>query len=119
LLKDFNHLFDEEPVYHRIPLNENVYQIDLNTREIAAPEFLSVAQDHNSEVIWFKVDRFYDDFDLYNCACLIQYTNALKEDCLSYSIPKVLDDNNHNELYIPWLIAGPATKAAGSVTFSF
>ena len=51
--------------YVRIPRDEPVYEIDLNTRTIKAPDFLSVEEDHNSEVIWFMVDRFYDNIDLY------------------------------------------------------
>ena len=118
LINDPNAL-NKEPVYYRIPLDETVYQIDLNKREIQAPEFLSVLEDHNAEVIWFKVDRFHDDFDLNGCSCWIQYKNALKEDYISFTIPKVIDDNDHNTLYIPWTIAGPVTKASGDVSFSF
>ena len=60
----------------RIPENEPIYEIDLNARSIAAPEFLSVEEDHNSEIIWFKTDRFFDNIDLYNGTCWIQYKNA-------------------------------------------
>ena len=62
----------------RVPKDEIVYKIDLNERKIYAPEFLSVEEDHNAEIIWFEADRFYDDFDLYSSTCLIQYINAKK-----------------------------------------
>lgn len=118
VVQDPNNLINE-PVYYRIPVDEPIYTIDLNTREIEAPEFLSVTDDHNAEVIWFKVERFFDDVDLYGTTCWIQYINALKEDYVTVTIPRVIEDNNHNTLYIPWPIHGPATKAAGNITFSF
>jgi len=105
--------------YVTIPKDEPIYKIDLNTRKIETPKFLSVLEDHNSEIIWFKVDRFYDDFDLYGSTCLIQYKNALKEEYVCVTIPKVIDDGNHDMLYIPWPVAGAATKAAGKIEFAF
>ena len=102
-----------------IPSDEKIYKIDLNTREVEAPEFLSVTEDHNSEVIWFKVDRFYDDFDLYGSSCWVQYKNAKGENFVILTIPKIVTDSNRNELYIPWPISSAVTAAAGNVTFSF
>lgn len=118
VIKDPNNLTDE-PVYYRIPADEPVYNIDLNTREIEAPAFFGVTEDHNAEVVWFKVDRFFDDVDLYDATCWIQYKNALKEDYVAVTIPRVIEDNSHNTLYIPWPIRGTVTKATGNVTFSF
>lgn len=105
--------------YVTIPKEEPIYKIDLNTRTIETPKFLSVLEDHNSEIIWFKVDRFYDDFDLYGSTCIVQYKNALKEEHFCVTIPQVINDNNHDVLYIPWPIAGAATKAAGKIEFAF
>lgn len=118
VIKDPNNLTNE-PIYYRIPYDEPVYEINLNTREIQSPEFLSVLEDHNAEVIWFKVDRFHDDVDLYGSTCWIQYKNAQKEEYISITIPKVIEEYNHDVLYIPWPIAGPATKTAGVIEFSF
>ena len=105
--------------YLTIPTDERIYKIDLNTREIETPEFLSVLEDHNSEILWFKVDRFYDNFDLFSATCWVQYRNALKEEYVSVVYPKVINDGNHDVLYIPWPINSPVTKAAGKVEFSF
>lgn len=105
--------------YITIPSDEPVYEINLDTREVQTPEFLSVLEDHNSEIIWFKVNRFHDDFDLYGSTCWIQYRNALKEEYVCVSIPKVIKESDHDMLYIPWPINSPVTKAAGNVEFSF
>lgn len=117
-INDPNNLTNE-PIYYRIPADEPVYKIDLEKREIEAPEFLSVLEDHNAEVIWFKVDRFFDDVDLYGTTCWIQYINALKEEYVAVTIPKVIEDNDHSVLYIPWPINNAVAKAAGNVNFSF
>ena len=106
VIQDPNNLINE-PVYYRIPANEPVYTIDLNTREIEAPEFFGVTEDHNAEVV------------LYDATCWIQYKNALKEDYVAVTIPRVIEDNSHNTLYIPWPIRSTVTKATGNVTFSF
>ena len=105
--------------YYRIPADEPVYEIDLNTRTVQAPEYLSVFEDHNAEVIWFKINRFYDNIDLFGATCWIQYKNALKEEYISVTLPKVIAESSHDVLYIPWPINNAVTKAAGDVTFSF
>ena len=43
-----------------LPSTERTYYIDLNKREIEAPEFLSVEHDHTAETLYFVVDRYYD-----------------------------------------------------------
>jgi hypothetical protein len=57
--------------YIQIPADEKIYKIDLNTKEIEAPSNLGSQGSHNSEIIWFVVDRFYDMRDLSTCACWI------------------------------------------------
>lgn len=59
-----------------LPSDENIYEINLNTREINAPEYLSIRRDHAAETVYFLVDRFYDNMDLSQATCIIQYKNA-------------------------------------------
>ena len=65
--------------YIQIPAEEKIYKIDLNTRTVEAPNFLAVTDEHNAEILWFSVDRFFDSYDLRSTSCWIQYTNANKE----------------------------------------
>ena len=105
----------------RIPKDEPIYEIDLATREIHIPELLSVEQDHNSEIIWFKVNRFYDNYDLYNANCWIQYRNAVREEYY-YSAPMIIgsrEDFSNDVILIPWAIGQFATKKAGTIEFAF
>ena len=63
------------PEFLRIlPIEEDYFSIDLNTRKITAPTALSnnqwvigVKEDHLAELLWFKVDRFMDGQDLAIC----------------------------------------------------
>lgn len=104
---------------YRIPSDEQVYNINLNTREVETPEYLSILEDHNAEVIWFKADRFYDDVDLFGATCWIQYKNADGESYVTVTLPKVIAESDHDKLYIPWPITNSVAKATGNVSFSF
>lgn len=102
-----------------LPGDEKIYNIDLATRTIEAPEYLSVETDHRSEVIYFKVARYYDAIDLSNTVCVIQYINANKEGRV-YAVPYYDIDtlSETNEMLIPWEVDGEATVAAGDVKYA-
>ena len=102
-----------------LPRSENIFKIDLDSRTVEAPEYLSVLDDHNSETIYFIMDRFFDNMDMSTTACVIQYINALGEGRL-YVVPYYDIETYHatNQMLIPWCIEGEATKAAGEVTYS-
>ena len=102
-----------------LPKDEKIYDINLNTRKISVPKYLSVAKDHEAETIYFKFDRYYDYTDLTSKCCVIQYTNANGE---SYIYPVPYYDTqtfiNTNQVVIPWCIQGKATEKAGMVKFA-
>lgn len=102
-----------------LPGDERIYNVDLATRTIEAPEYLSVETDHRSEVIYFKVARYYDAIDLSNTICVIQYINANKEGRV-YAVPYYDIDtlSDTNEMLIPWEVDGEATVAAGDVQYA-
>ena len=104
-----------------LPSDERIYNVDLNSRKIEAPEFLSVEKDHHAECIYFMVDRFFDNMDLSNTVCVIQYINAGGEERV-YAVPyydiTTYYDKDHPKMIFPWAIGGEATKYAGNVEFS-
>lgn len=112
-----------------LPGNENIYNINMNSRTVEAPEFLSVNQDHKAEMIYFIVDRFYDNVDLSTMSCIIQYKNANQEE--GYYIVPFYDVETYahrdpqgnilssEKMLIPWCIEGHVTEAAGEVEFAF
>ena len=106
-----------------IPEDEPKLIIDLNTRMISAPEFLSVEKDHNSETLYFMVDRYFDNVDLATMSCIVQYQNASKDTSSNgyiYAVPRyyLIAPEGQQKLIFPWVIEGPATAYSGIVTFS-
>lgn len=102
-----------------LPSNEPVYKIDLNTRTIQTPKFLSVQKDHEAETIYFVVDRYFDNMDLANTTCVIQYINPNNE-AYVYSVPYLDVDHEGYEgkILIPWGIKGGATAYPGTLKFA-
>lgn len=99
---------------------ERGYRINLTTRLIETPEFLSVEKDHNSEVKYFVLGRYFDHKDLSTAVCIIQYKNAIGEEFI-YPVPffDTYTLRTTNEMIIPWNISGEATAYAGQITYSF
>lgn len=102
-----------------VPHNEHIMDVNLNTRKIKVPEFLSVSKDHQSETVYFKFDRYYDMIDLTNMVCVIIYKNAKGEESI-YPVPfyDVKTFAAEKKVLIPWCIQGPATAYAGNIEFS-
>lgn len=111
-----------------LPSDEKIYNIDLNTRKVEVPQYLSVKKDHRAETVYFTVDRYYDNMDLSSTVCLIQYINdgVKKETGIEdlghfYLVPfyDITTFKEEKKILFPWQIGGPATAAAGTVNFSF
>lgn len=106
--------------FRPIPESEKIYKIDLNSRTIEAPRMLSVVNDHEAEIIYFEVDRFFDFQDLYQTTCLIVYNNAAGEHYI-YNVPcmDAVTKRNENKILIPWFINQNATYKKGTIKFAF
>lgn len=111
-----------------LPSTERIFNIDLNTRTIEAPEFLSVETDHRAEAIYFKMPRYYDGVDLTSKTAVIQYENAAGEGHV-YVVPfydvETADRLGINEgvdvrqtVLFPWLIDHNVAKKAGKVSYN-
>lgn len=103
-----------------LPADQQIYKIDLNERKIEAPDFLSVETDSNAKIVWFKVDRFYDNIDLNTGTCWILYKNALGESYF-YNAPMQIASGEYGDDYllIPWVISKEVAADNGNVNFSF
>lgn len=101
------------------PETKRIYDIDLNTRTINAPQMLSVSNDHKAETIYFRVDRFHDYMDLSNTVCVIQYVTPNNE-VFVYPVPfyDVVTEKQNKKMILPWCIDGLATKYKGMVQYS-
>lgn len=117
--------------------DSQVYDVDLNSRLVNTPDFLSVQFDHNAEILYFKCPRFYENVDLASTVCVIEYLNAehtkgqaKTRDSGIFWVPYVdvshydvsYDENGEKVItpmmYIPWAVGGLATLYPGQVTFT-
>lgn len=121
-----------------LPLDEDVFEIDLNTRQITVPPAfakngISVQGDEVAEIVYFKTDRFYDATDLApdpigdddedTIGIYIQWESSAKDEngkpISGVSVPWIVDrDTIPNHILIGWPLSSKITKAAGTVKFS-
>ena len=100
-----------------LPSDEKIFNVDLNTRKIESPSYLSIEKDHFAETIYFLVDRYYDNVDLATTTCIIQYVNAANEPRI-YAVPFMDIYTYEGKILLPWCIEGEATKKAGNINYS-
>lgn len=110
-----------QPAYALLPSAENIYYIDVDSRTIDAPQFLSIEKDHRSETIYFAIDRYVDYMDLSQTCCVIQFNNAnSKEGTRFYPVPfyDIYKLAHLNKIVFPWCLDANVTNTAGKVEFS-
>ena len=62
-----------------LPSDEPRFIIDANSRTISIPDdfsFLSVVNDHGAETVYFEIDRYFDQHDLSDEICVIQFRSV-------------------------------------------
>ena len=99
-----------------VPSNILLYNIHLDTREIDAPEYLSVQHEHYAETVYFVVDRYYDNMDLAQTTCVVQYVTPDEESYI-YAVPFCDTITFPDKIIIPWCISGSATSLSGTVKY--
>lgn len=105
-----------------LPLDEDVFEVNANTREISVPEAfrrygIGVQGDDLAEVVYFKIDRFFDATDLDTCDCYIQWEAPSGE--IGVSLPWVIDiELDPNKMIIGWVLSKRITSEPGNVKFS-
>lgn len=107
------------PTYATLPTADNIYNIDVNTREINAPQFLAVEKDNISETIYFIVDRYADYMDLATTSCIITYTNAAGKSRI-YAVPfyDIYSYASEKKIILPWCLDIGVAEAPGEVEFA-
>ena len=116
------------PIYTRLPLDEEPFFIDANKRTISVPKDfasngVSVQGDEIAEVLFFKINRFFDATDLSTCKIFIQWKSSEtdedgnpKEGVSKPWIQDIVSEPGY--LIFGWPISSKITKAPGPVTFS-
>ena len=98
-----------------IPSGKELYEVDLSTRTIHGPETLSVQSDHYAETVYFLIDRYYDNMDLAQTTCVVQYVS--NGESYVYAVPFCDVTTYEGKMIIPWTISASATKNAGTIRY--
>lgn len=110
------------PIFAYLPYADNTYDIDLNTRTIHGPSMLGAQKDHKSEVIYFKIDRYFDYMDLANTACIIEYILPQDKDRVPYVYVVPFYDTTkfmrEGKMIFPWVVNGTATSKDGKLEYA-
>ena len=109
-------------MYTTLPLTEPRFLIDANTRTITIPSkfpFLAIRYDHRAETIYFEIDRYFDNTDLSEHTCIVQFINKNKDDYYEgISLIKHMDiESVEGKIILGWTIENTATKLAGDIAF--
>lgn len=124
IAKELDFLFQIQskvtPYFVELPNGKKSYSINLQTRKISSPEFLSVQEDHLSNVVYFNVDRFFDYMDLSTLSCVIIYQTPDGQSHI-YPVPyyDVYTLSKEGKMILPWNISSIVTKNNGIITYSF
>ena len=104
-----------------LPLDEDVFEIDANTRLITVPSSfatngISIQGDEVAEVIYFEINRFYDAQDSLK-DIYIQWTAPNGKS--GVSTPWVVDiESKPGYIIFGWPLSSTITSQAGTVSFS-
>lgn len=113
--------------YTVLPLDEPYFEINANTRAISVPaEFkkngVAVQGDDLAEVLYFKIDRYFDYMDLNNCEIFIQWETPKAADgtiVKSASSAYMRDiESEPGKLIFGWVLDDSITAASGNLKFS-
>lgn len=113
--------------YTVLPLDEPYFEINTNTRAITIPaDFkkngVAVQGDDLAEVLYFKVDRYFDYMDLNNCEIFIQWETPKASDgtIIKSASPAYIRDieSEPGKLIFGWILDNSITGASGNLKFS-
>lgn len=106
----------------RLPVDEELFDIDLNTRQITVPPTfkksgLGVQGDDLAEVVYFRTDRFFDATDLNETFILIQWEAPSGAKMASPAYFQEIDSET-DKLIFGWAVTKEMTAAPGTLKFS-
>lgn len=116
-----NDFFSKEAwKYIFLPLDEKVFEIELNSRNIVVPsdfsKLVSVQSDQLAEMIVFSVDRYFDYMDLANTSIYVQW--RLPDGTENATRIFMIDLSTPDKIRFAWPISDIITNQTGTVKFS-
>lgn len=104
-----------------LPADEEFFEINANTREIIIPEHvrrngIAVQGDQAAEIVYFKINRFFDFTDLNNTTIFIQWRRGEVQGVSNFWIKDI--ESNPDYLVFGWPLDNKITEEAGQLNFS-
>lgn len=118
-------LYELDHTYLMLPLDEDPFVINLNTRTISVPSSFSkiagVQNDQIAETIQFSVDRYFDAMDLANTEIWVQWTapgkdGKLHEGATCIEVRDYMTEAD--KIRFAWPLDSDITAVPGNVQFS-
>lgn len=120
--QNIEELFELDPQFIRLPLDEETFDIDLNARQIIIPASfkkagLGVQGDDLAETVYFRCDRYFDATDLNETFIIVQWEapNGTKMASPAY-FQEV--DSETDKLIFGWAVTKEMTALPGTLKFS-
>lgn len=125
--KYFQHLNEislKDPSLIILPLDEEKFSIDGNSRKIVIPQAftkngIGVQGDHYAEYIYFEIDRYFEniDFGSPSITAVVEFVDANQQKHFTKAWIKYTDEKS-SKVIIGWPITQDVTSKAGSIKFS-
>lgn len=107
--------------YTILPLDEETFDIDANTREITVPKSfkdgVGVQGDQVAEIIYFTIDRYFDATDLNTQNIYIEWRNANGDEGLSKEYVRDLT-TLPDKIIFGWPLTSEITDSYGTIEFA-
>lgn len=119
-----NEISQKDPSLIILPLDEEKFFIDGNSRKIAVPQAFTkngvgVQGDHYAEYIYFEIDRYFEniDFGSPSITAVVEFIDANQQKHFTKAWIKYTDEKS-SKVTIGWPITQDVTSKAGSIKFS-
>lgn len=119
-----NEISQKDPSLIILPLDEEKFFIDGNSRKIAVPQAFTkngvgVQGDHYAEYIYFEIDRYFEniDFGSPSITAVVEFVDANQQKHFTKAWIKYTDEKS-SKVIIGWPITQDVTSKAGSIKFS-
>jgi hypothetical protein len=113
-----------DPIYLMMPIDEEPFNIEANSRTIKPPSDLSqcrgVQSDNYAEIVTFIVDRYFDYKDLTTANVAVQWRNETSK-AEGVSFIDLFDLETYgadNKIRFGWPLTAEMTSAPGNLTFA-
>lgn len=119
-----NEISQKDPSLIILPLDEEKFFIDGNSRKITVPQAFTkngvgVQGDHYAEYIYFEIDRYFEniDFGSPSITAVVEFIDANQQKHFTKAWIKYTDEKS-SKVTIGWPITQDVTSKAGSIKFS-